>query len=555
MNEWTRRDFMRITGLSAAALAAGPILEACGAGSTPSTSPTAVIPKSVARIRLAGSATLFGFPSPFAMTRGPGFIGMSYLFDQLLWDTKQGTVPWLAQSYAWENGNTAITFKLRPGATFSDGTALTADDVVFSYELIKAKPMPWTINTGLITSATAVDAHTVRMVLQGPNAAFIDSDMASMPIIPKHIWSDHQSDPYHFLDPSALIGSGPYTLRQFDASTGSYQFVANDKYVMGKPVVHEVDYVPVSDVLLALQGGTIDAGSPSTSMGIGADALQPFKSSSKFGVLTGPSDVMTALYFNIAAGAPYNDPKFRQAVAYAINRKDLVSRVLQGSGDVGNPGWLSRSSPWYNANVPAYAYNVSTARAMLDSAGYTLPSGATVRQTPGGGQLVLPVVFDSSNPSLVQVLQSQLQQVGIQLEPHGLDFASLRSTATQGKYSLALITLGGLGGDPDFVFQSFNSQAPPGVQNFTFAHGYTNAQMSSLELQQRATLNRTQRKSVVDHMQQLVATDLPALSLVYQPNIWIYNKQVFDAWYFTPGGVAGGTPTATNKAVLVTGHS
>jgi peptide/nickel transport system substrate-binding protein len=270
-------------------------------------------------------------------------------------------------------------------------------------------------------------------------------------------------------------------------------------------------------------------------------------------VLNGPSDVMTALYFNMAAGAPYNDPKFRGALAYAINRQDLVSRVLQGTGDVGNPGWLAPSSPWYNPNVPKYSFNLSTARSMLDSAGYTLPSGATVRQSPGGGQLILPLVFDSSNPAPAQVLQSQLQQVGIQLDLHGLDFASLRSTATQGKYSLALLTLGGLGGDPDFIFQSFNPQAPAGVQNFTYAHGYANTQMSTLESQQRATLNQAQRKAIVDQMEQIVATDLPSLSLYYQPNIWIFNKQVFNAWYFTPGGVGGGNPSATNKSVLVTG--
>lgn len=550
MNGLSRRDFLRVTGISVAALAAGTALDACGSSTSfPTTSPSSG-QQQVRRLRLA--STSFGYPSPFAMSRGPGFIGMSFLFDQLLWEDNRGLRPWLAESYTFNEKTLTATFKIHSGAQFHDGTPVTPQDVAFSVDYVKAHPMPWFINTFLIDKVTPLDTQSVQITLKRPNATFLLGDVTSLPILPEHIWAN-VADPYKFRDPTALVGSGPYKLTEFDDAQGTYRYQASDGYYLGNQLVREIDYVPAADPLLALLKGDIDAGSPSFSQGISADALKPFQSNSKFDILKGVGDGMTALYFNIAAGAPYNDIRFRQALAYAIDRRELVDRVLQGSGTQGNPGWLAPGGPWFNGNVPQYAYDAAAARSLLDQAGYTQPAGSSVRQGPDGKLLSLPLIFNSTGPRVAEVIQSQLQKVGVEVKPQGVDSASLRSLATQGQYHLAILGLGGLSGDPDFNFESFNSKAPQGQQNFTKGHGYSSAQFDSLQARQRVTLDPATRKKIVDQQQQVFATDLPALSLYYPPRLFIFNRQRFGGWYYTPGGIAGGQPSAENKATFVSG--
>lgn len=551
MTTLNRREFLHISGLSVAAIALGSMIDACGGSPSSSATSGPVGPRELDRLRLA--STSFGYPSPFAMTRGPGFIGMSYLFDQLLWEDRHGLRPWMAETYHLDEKSLTATFRIRTGAKFHDGMPVTPDDVAFSVDYIKKNPMPWFINTFLIDRVTAVDAKTVQISLKRPNATFLLGDMTSLPILPKHIWSA-VADPYKFQDPSALIGSGPYRLADFDATKGTYRFVATGGYYLGNQRVREIDYVAVGDPLLALLKGDIDAGSPPFQAGVGADALAPFQSA-KFGILRGAGDGMTALYFNLSSGPPYDDRTFRQAVAYAIDRRELVDRILQGSGTPGNPGFLSPGSPWFNGSVPTYAYDPEKAKSLLDQAGYKVSGGSAVRRMPDGKPLTLPLLFNSDQPRVVEVIKAQLLKVGIEVTGNGVDAASLRSTATRGQYQMALLSLGGLSGDPDFNFESFNGSAPPGQQNFTKGHGYNSDQFNALQQKQRVTFDQAERRKIVAEQQRVFATDLPALSLFYPPRILIFNRQVFDAWYFTPGGIAGGQPSAENKAVFITGSN
>jgi len=517
------------------------------------TAPTSASASAAANrvVRLAGGS--FGYPSPFAMTRGGGYLPMSLLFDSLVWRDAEKVQPWLVREWSVSADNRTYQFTLRDGMRWADGQPVTADDALFSAQYIAANPIPWTIRLDLIEAGRKIDARTFEFQLKETYAPFLENDMAGLPIIPQHIWQGVK-DPAKKQDEQALIGAGAYRLDQYNQEQGAYRYTARPDYYLGQPYFTHVEMVPVGDILLALLKGDVDAGSPDVSAGLTDETLAPFKGDPKFGILSAPGESTTAFYFNVGKGAPYDDPNFRHAVAYAIQRDDLVKRILQGKGTPGNPGWLAPSSPWVNPNVEQYPYNPAKAKSILDANGYLDRNNNGVRETPQGQPLRLEMILSSATPRPGELLRDALKAVGIDLVLRPLDPTALRQQATAGNYTLALISLGGLGGDPDFIMSFFDSRLT-GAQLFTKVQGYRNPAFETATDQQRQALDPAKRKELVFKMQEILASDLAVLPLYYPDRLFIYNKRVFANWYYTPGGWAGGNPGAVNKAVLITGQT
>jgi peptide/nickel transport system substrate-binding protein len=128
-----------------------------------------------------------------------------------------------------------------------------------------------------------------------------------------------------------------------------------------------VEFVPAPNELLAMQQGEIDA----ASLGAGAvvdngtpdEALAPFKND-RYGTLTAPGQVGRALHFNMKLGFPFSDVRFRQAVAYTVDRPDLVKRIMLGRGEVGNLGVVEPSnSPFFAKDTATYPLDLTKAKA------------------------------------------------------------------------------------------------------------------------------------------------------------------------------------------------
>src|SRR5690606_380916 len=101
------------------------------------------------------------------------------------------------------------------------------------------------VDNGIIDHAETVDDHTVRIYLSKPYAPFLDQVAGTLPILPEHIWKD-VDDPTNFLEDEALVGTGPYTLEDYDQVQGTYQYRAYDGYYLGAPRVKEIRYVKIS---------------------------------------------------------------------------------------------------------------------------------------------------------------------------------------------------------------------------------------------------------------------------------------------------------------------
>ena len=516
-------------------------------------------PAAVEQLRLRGGP--FGYPSPFAYVRGPGLVYAGFAFDTLVWKDSTGQlIPWLATEWTHSPDGREWRFTLRDGVRWHDGQPLTAEDVAFSFQYLTRGPgrqtgVIHTQGVDVIAEAVAEAPNRVVVRLQRPYAPFEESIAGRLLIIPRHVWAD-VTDPARLREPRALVGSGPYRVESADEGTGRYLFTANDDHFLGRAYVRRLELSPSPDPLRALERGEVDAGSFFLEeQGPPEQALAAFSDRDRWGRIESPGEWTRALHFNMTKGFPYADKAFRQAIAYAVDRKDLVDRILLGRGQPGSAGILAPSHPFAAKDLPAYDRDVEKAKALLDQIGLRDTNGDGKRDLPDGMPFSPELLTSSQfSPKTPELVKEYLRAVGIEVRINSLDGPAADEATTRGAYELALIGYGGLGGDPDFPLRLRLSSRVP-ARSFFNVLGYENPQYEDLAARQSTMLDAGQRKNVVQDIQRIVAEDLPSLPLYVPTRLLIFRKGGFDAWYFTPGGVWGAYPGPENKQAFVTGRT
>jgi peptide/nickel transport system substrate-binding protein len=508
-------------------------------------------PASIAKLRFAGGD--YGYPSPFAYVRGAGLIMCSYIFDTLLWQDSSGEpIPWLAKEWSHSPDGLEWRFTLRDNAKWQDGQPVTADDVKFSFDYVTTGPAASISRLAPsldLKEVVAESPGTVVIRLNKPTAVFEEDVAMRLFVIPRHIWST-VTDPAKFQGPTAVMGSGPYKLDTFDEAAGSYLFTANDSFYLGSPYVKRIELVPAPDELLALQRDQVDAGEILEDPAPDAQ-IKAFEANSKFTELEGSYDWMLALHINLSKGFPYDRKEFRQAVAYALDRKDMVSRLLAGRGEPQSVGGLTIGHPMLAPDLPTYDRDVARAKGLLDGLGMKDTNGDGLRETPDGKPFVQELQANNRfNSKSSELIKEYLHEVGIDVKISILDKAAADDSAGKGNYTMALIGYGGMTGDPDQNLRSRYAASPKST-SFTRAIGYSNAEVTDLANRQLTTLDPAQRKALVQQIQRIVADDIPIIPLYTPKRMTFYKAGIFDNWYYTPGC----TPCrgTRNKHMLVTG--
>jgi peptide/nickel transport system substrate-binding protein len=508
-------------------------------------------------LRLADGA--LGFPSPFASNGGPGYNQMILLYDTLLWTDDSGKpIPWLAKTMKVSADHLTYTFELRDNVKWSDGQPLTADDVVFTFDYYAKQgslspPVIIQPPHG-IAKVSSSAPNTVEFVLDAPAVTFPAQVAGAVPIIPKHVWEPIK-DPGIALDRKVLVGTGPYTLAEYNDDGGPMLYLAKDDYFLGAPYVKRIEMRQLDDAFAAMLANSVDF---AAGLGMRDDALAPFKANSgEYGMINSVGDfVNSQLYWNVGKGGALGDAKFRQAMAMAIDRKDLLTRLSGGRGAVGNPGFLGPKNPYFTA-VRQYDFDVAGANALLDSAGYKMGSNG-IRQGLDGKPLSFDFRFDSGGvgPPMSEIVIPGIKKIGIELRPSpALVGPELFGPKLFGGYDMAVLLYpgpapGGPNADPDVLREVFRSK-PPDTFSLTAASKYSNPEFDVLADKQLVTFDEAQRHSLVDQMQKILADDIPILPLFYPQWDFVFRKKVLDNWYFTPGEF----PTADeNKAIFVTGN-
>lgn len=486
-------------------------------------------------VKVADSTGDWGYPSPFAhYPRGPGYVRMSFIFDTLIWKDAEGFVPALAGDWRYNETENTYVFHLRKGVTWHDGEKFSADDAAFTFTYVKEHPTVF-VTLEFIKGVEVIDENTVKIYLEKPYAPFLNDIACTLPIIPEHIWKDIK-EPQNFLGAEAVIGSGPFKLVDYSKTHGTYLYEAYDKYYLGNPGIDRIEFVKISEEM-----------SPSALVrrAVNATSLPPDSAGEVkdkgFTVIAESESWVAKLMINHEK-EPMSSNEFRQAIAYAINRDELVEISHRGHAVKGSPGLLPPGTPWYNPAVITYDYNPKVAKDILESLGYRMKEGYYWKD----GEMLELELLTTSQMGFdrdAEIIARQLKEVGIKVNGRSVESKTLDSKVLSQQFDLAISGHGGVGGDPKILNRVILDKTP------TSALYSKNETLNQLLEAQLFEMDPEKRVKIVREIQEIYAEELPALPLYY-PKFYAGNDSSVKL-YYTTGGIASGIPIALNKLAFV----
>lgn len=419
--------------------------------------------------------------------------------------------PSLAES--WENPDpTTWVFKLRPGVTFHDGSPLTAEDVKFTFERILDEKLasPSRAFFTPIKSIEAVDDLTVKFTLDQPYAPLLS--YLIQPIVPKAIV---EKDAAAFAN--APVGTGPYKFVEWKRGD-TITFEANPDYWGGAPKTPNIQFKIVPDNsarVVALESGDLDlVQSP-----LSPQDVTRLQADGKFTVNRVPAAGYT--YVNLNCADPIlSDEKVRQALSYLVNRDDITASIYKGIGQVAK-GPIPPGMWAFSADLPEYTYDPEKAAALLDEAGWVL--GADGKRSKDGVPMKLTVRTHSEDPDrrqLIEVLQAELQNVGIEADTNAVDFPTYFADVQAGKYQMGVIGWLNLANPDQAMYRQFTID---GTANYGKCN---NQEASDLIKQARAELDQTKAKELYAQAAKIVVEQAFYIFVQYQEYITMHRPDL-----------------------------
>jgi peptide/nickel transport system substrate-binding protein len=419
------------------------------------------------------------------------------------------------------NGRT-FTFTLRNDIKWSDNQPVTSADFQFAWENASKEENDWIGLTGTvdrIESFTTPDPKTVIVTLKDPLARFLAMGIASgIGPVPKHIWEgkpwlDPQGNP-EVRKPSVV--SGPYLPDELSAERHSYK--RNPNWWGPAPNLDRIEFISASNptaTLELLRTRQVEWAHdfPPSQYG---DAKQiPTANVLDWTPAAGSYRVMD-LNLN---RAPLSDKRFREALARAVNRADLV----QFDDDLAVPqyGIFTEASKWRSDAVERYDFDLARSRSLLEQAGFSLSGG--VLRDASGQPVRLEIIFPTTSlprGKIAAYLQQQWKELGIDVAVTGLEFNTFVDREQRQKdFDVAMGTFGSTL-DPDSARTMFMTGA---TQNSV---GYSNPRVDQLLEQGAVEQDDTRRKAVYDQIQQILLDDLPMLPLTTTKRFTAIDKKV-----------------------------
>ncbi len=533
----------------------GIVFAACGS----STSKTAT--KSVLTIVPSPVGDYTQAFSPFALPSATvGTQGMVYE-TLLMYNQINGQIkPWLASSYTFSSDAKTLTFTIRQGVKWSDGQAFSANDVAFTFNLLKQYPAADTNSLwSYLQSVTAPSATTVVLTLKQSYSPLLWYAGGQTYIVPQHLWAS-VGDPTKYTNTNP-IGTGPYLLDKFTPQQVSYK--KNPSYWQpGKPQVDELNY-PAYDgnqsVELDLDRGNLDwVGLFTPKIGQTFVARNPTKNHYWF---TSANVVM--LYMNLDK-FPFNQLPIRQAISDALDHEQMSQVGESGYEAVASPtglilpgqqSWLDQTY----SNLTPTSVNTSQANQLMQTAmqaaGYTKGSDGIYAKAGKKLSFNLNVVTGWTDwVSDCQIIQNNLKAIGIGVNVNAMSQNSYQTAEQSGNYDMS-ISWSANGPTPFYFYNgllSSKNTAPIGQTASTNWERWSDATTDQLLNQYATTTDPTSQQQAIAGLEKIMVNDVPSIPLLYGAFWYEYSTARFTGWPDASNAYAAPSPyTAPENEYVV----
>lgn len=414
----------------------------------------------------------------------------------------------------------SYTVKLKPEAKWNDGTPVSADDIIFTYNTMKNPDAgsPGISVTDKIDTITKVDDKTVTFKLKQVYAPFIYSLYQSL--APYHILKDVpvtelQKNPYGS-DLTKTVTNGPWKWTEWNK--GQYLTFEADPNYWGsvKPHIQKITYKIYADQNTEVQA--LIKGDADMTSAVPLTLLDTVKGNKDINVLLAPGPQYEYLAFNFKDDnfpdkySPFKGQKTRQAIAYALNRQGMIDNILKGTGTLMNSPFLPTS--WANPGDAAtnYTYDAEKAKQLLAEDGWVAgKDGILVKD---GHRFSFELQYNSGNSrreAVAAVIQQNLKDVGIEVKTTALDFATwVDQNLNPGKFEAALGAWSLSNPDPDAESIFSSKYYPPAGQNNIW---YKNEKLDQLWVDGYSTVDQAKRAEIYKQIGTEISNDLPYVFL------------------------------------------
>ncbi len=447
---------------------------------------------------------------------------VSLIFDGLTrYDEKGQLQPALAQSWAVAEDGLSVRFVLRQDAQWQDGQPVTAVDVAFTYRLMQDEAFPGTPALKTLWQSVTiqvVDEQTVVFGLSEPYSPFLEATTRG--ILPAHLLqgvtgTTLTTHPFN----TNPIGTGPWIVNAGEnwRQNGRLRLSPNPlNWPQGSqiPTLEFRFYPDESSLLQAFQAGDLQAINQVTPSLLPQVAVLP-----EARLFSAVSPRYTALFFNLSdtGTAAIRSKEVRQALAYALDRETLIDQALNGQAVPMEGPYLPTSWASHPDIFTPFTYQPNTAADLLNTAGWLLPDGATVRQREGALlTLRLVLLDDPTSQALATFISSQWAALGIQTQLIAVPgTAERQQRLAERAFDVVLVDITPPH-DPD-LYDFWSQEAIIRGQNYT---GWNNRRASEALEGGRKVWGVEERRPFYDTFLRTFNDDLPALTL-YQ-HIYTY---------------------------------
>jgi peptide/nickel transport system substrate-binding protein len=454
-----------------------------------------------------------------------------------------GTTPWLAESVEWNDDYTELTVVPRSGVKWSDGTAFTGDDIVFTFDMYLNGKLSDT--SGLKYEGATVDGDAITLKFADSKYT-AQSRVLHTPIVPKHIWeniADPNTDP--LTDEGLAVGTGPYVLDNW--STESVTLTANEDYWGGELAVPELHYVSYGDnaaLTTALVSGDADwaqAFIPQIENSyLAADENNHF--------LASPTAGAGTLFMNLQT-KPFNNPALREALAWTIDRQAYVDIAREGASEavwnVTGLGALLEDEILPEYKDQNYAVDVDKAKQILTDAGYTWKDDALI--DPDGEavsfSISVPAGWSDWNTEQALIAEELDEALGIEVKVDQPDWGGWDAARQEGTFQAIIHWLEDTGN----AYGLYTSTMDPkwivdDKAQFNFGRFNDPEVTAALNTYANASSD-DERQAASAVLQKAFAENVPAIPLGAHPLLGEYNTRNYVGWPTESDQYASADPT------------